>query len=91
MVECKSCILQANVSKEYFTTQVRRCRASTTEGFGEEKALVHTFTIILFDHLHVWIFWEAVLTHRREVRSLPARAVEILLNLGRHVGPTKGE
>jgi hypothetical protein len=43
----------------------------------------------LFDHLDVWVFWETVLADGGEVGCLPTRAVEILLDLRRHVGQTE--
>ena len=42
--------------------------------------------VIFFEHLHVWVLGKTVLTHGREVCGLPARAVEIMLDLGRHGG-----
>jgi hypothetical protein len=44
------------------------------------------FAVVLFDHLHVRVFGEAVLADGGEVGGFPAGAVEVLLDLGRHVG-----
>jgi hypothetical protein len=43
----------------------------------------------LLDHLDVWVLREAILADRGEVRGFPTRAVEILLDLRRHLGPLK--
>ena len=44
-----------------------------------------TYSIVIrLQHLYVVILWKAVLADGGEVCSLPTRAVEILLDLGRH-------
>lgn len=47
------------------------------------------FSVVLLDHLDVWVLREAILADRGEVRGFPTRAVEILLDLRRHLGPLK--
>jgi hypothetical protein len=42
--------------------------------------------VIFFQHLHIWVFGKTVLTNGWEVRRLPAGAVEVMLDLGRHGG-----
>lgn len=42
--------------------------------------------VVLFQHLYVGVFRKTVLAYRWEVCGLPTRAVEIMLNLGRHGG-----
>ena len=57
------------------------------EAMKSERELgVHTLSVVLFDHLYVWILWKTVLANGREVRRLPTGAVEILLDLRRHLG-----
>jgi hypothetical protein len=40
--------------------------------------------MVAFEHLDVVVLWEAVLADGGKVCSLPARAVQILLDLRRH-------
>lgn len=56
---------------------------------AERKKELRTFSVVLLDHLDVWVLREAILADRGEVRGFPTRAVEILLDLRRHLGPLK--
>jgi hypothetical protein len=42
--------------------------------------------MILLQHLDVWVVRQTFLADRREISSLPSAAIQILLDLGRHVG-----
>jgi hypothetical protein len=39
--------------------------------------------------LHIRVVGQALLTHGREICRLPSASVQILLDLGRHVGDVK--
>jgi hypothetical protein len=42
--------------------------------------------MVFFQHLHIRVIWQAFLAHGRKVRGLPAAPVEVLLDLGWHIG-----
>jgi hypothetical protein len=42
--------------------------------------------MILLQHLNIWVIRQALLANGREIGRLPAASVQILLNLGRHIG-----
>jgi len=44
-----------------------------------------TYAMIFLQHLDVGILRQAIFADRREIRRLPARAIKILLDLGRHI------
>jgi hypothetical protein len=58
---------------------------------AEIKIELRTFSVVLLDHLDVWVLREAILANRGEVRGFPTRAVEILLDLRRHLGSLKAK
>jgi hypothetical protein len=40
--------------------------------------------VVFFQHLDIWVLRKTVFAHGREVSRLPARAVEVMLDLWRH-------
>jgi hypothetical protein len=42
--------------------------------------------VVLLQHLHVGVVGQAFLADRREISRLPPAAIQILLDLGRHIG-----
>lgn len=74
---CRSCI---PISCQYM--KMRRWRTSQrTRQRGETYS-----SMVLLEHLHIWVIWQAFLAHRREVGRLPAGAIQVLLDLRRHGG-----
>lgn len=45
-----------------------------------------TYTVVFLDHLHKGVLGETVFADGREICRLPSRAIQILLDLGGHVG-----
>lgn len=42
--------------------------------------------MILLQHLHVRVVWQTLFANGREVGRFPAAAIQVGLDLGRHVG-----
>lgn len=43
-------------------------------------------TVVLFEHLHIGIFWQTVFANRGEISGFPPSTVEIVFDLRRHGG-----
>jgi hypothetical protein len=60
-------------------------RASPLAGAQPEGEVTYR-AMILLQHLHIRVVWQALLAYRGKVGRLPAAAIQILLDLRRHVG-----
>lgn len=57
--------------------------------FSEKLEAAKTYNlalgaVVFFEHLDIWVLGKTVFAHGGEVSGLPARAVEVMFDLGRH-------
>jgi hypothetical protein len=58
--------------------------------FSCREGVICTYrSMVLLQHLHVRVIRQTLLAHGREICRLPSASVQILLDLGRHVGDVK--
>lgn len=80
----------ADESQQKLVSGLRRLYVRSDNSISQkEKIKLRTFSVVLLDHLDVWVVREAILADRGEVRGFPTRSVEILLDLRRHLGSRK--
>lgn len=78
-------ILEARASEADICSLLTGCAVRFPAEDCERSCADFAFGIMVaFEHLDVVVLWEAVLADGGKVCSLPARAVQILLDLRRH-------
>ena len=85
-------VLQTGAGETDVSSLASCCTVCFPSKYCERPRADFAFGIVVgLDHLNIGIVRETVLADGREVGRLPARAVQILLNLWRHVELAAGK